>query len=103
MGIQGFVDEAAGEKCYSTAWSFGEICVGCGCCAADPMTRVKARIAYHRTLLHNDRHFNGWYEDDPEILELQKRNVAENIAWNKAKLKELRKELRELRREHRYG
>lgn len=97
--LVGYVDEQAKKECYATAWSFGEICVGCGCCSDDPMTRVQARIAYHKELLYNDRHFDGWWEDDPKILALQKRNVAENIKWGEAKLKELRKELRMLKKE----
>ena len=92
------IDVAAKKPCYATIWSYGEICVGCGCCSNDPMTRTQARIAYHKELLYNDKHFDNWFPDDPELYELQKKNVAANIEWNNAKLKELRAELRKLKR-----
>ena len=94
------IDVGAKKDCYAMMWSYGEICVGCGCCSEDPVTRITARISYHQEMLHNDRHFDGWYEDDPEILALQKRNVEADIKWNEEKLKELRKELRKLRKEN---
>lgn len=96
--LVGYIDISAKKNCYATMQSYGEICVGCGCCSSDPLTRTQARIEYHKELLYNDKHFSRWFKDDPELYELQKKNVAANIEWNNAKLKELRAELRKLKR-----
>ena len=71
------IDIAANKKCYALAWSYGEICVGCGCCSANIEMRTKARIKYHEDLLRDCRSFN----------------LAEDIRYHEERLNELRREL----------
>lgn len=89
------IDFAAKENCYALLWSYGEICVGCGCCSKDPITRLSARIKYCESELEDNKNFSGWYEDDVELKALQERNVAKNIKYFEAELKRLKKELAE--------
>lgn len=92
----GHIAEAVSDKCYALSWSYGEICCHCGCCSDDPLTRAKARLAYHEEELENNKNFSGWFEDDPEIMALQKRNVELCIKYEEAKVKEYREEVRRL-------
>ena len=51
------------EKCWNTLDSYGEICVGCGCCSADPMARAKARLSFAEEHLQEQLNFSEWFED----------------------------------------
>ena len=84
------------KDCYNPFESYGEICVGCGCCQKDKRKRLKARIELHKRLLQENLEFDGWF-DDPDIKALQKRNIDSNIAWNKKKIARLKKELDEVK------
>jgi len=90
------VDESAKENCYALQWSFGEICCHCGCCSDDPIERAKARIRYHEEELEQEEKFDRWFFDDPELLNIQKDNVASNIRYHREKIDEYRKELERL-------
>lgn len=86
----------AGEKCYALLWSMGEICVQCGCCSKDPITRTLARIDYHTECLNDREHFDNW-SDDPEVRALQERNISADIEYHTNKIKTLRAEFDGLR------
>lgn len=65
------------KNCWNLRDSYGEICVGCGCCSKDKKERHKNRLeALKRWNEENDR-FDGWC-DDPEIRERQEENVKAN-------------------------
>lgn len=85
---------SAKNNCYALIWSYGEICVGCGCCSADPKIRIPARIDYHKEGLEQCLNFDLW-SDEPEMREIQEHNIKANIAYHRHKLQELENERRE--------
>jgi len=89
------IDISANRNCYALAWSYGEICVGCGCCSTNKKKRIKARIKYHEDLLRDCRNFNFW-DDNPEWRAAQERKIAEDINHHEKCLRKLREELRQL-------
>lgn len=93
------VDFACSEKCRNPFESYGMICVGCGCCSEDKLTAAKALLALHERLLDEAENFDGWFHDDPELMEIQKKNVAANIEWSEEKIAEYRKIIEELEEE----
>ena len=90
------ISVAAKKDCYALAWSYGEICCGCGCCSEDPLTRAKARLQYHMDELAEKVNFTNWFYDDPEWLAIQKRNVALDIEYHKEKVAEYEAEVKRL-------
>ena len=92
------IDRAAIKDCYAPEWSYGEICVGCGCCSKDPFVRAAARLRYHEIQLEEEKNFSGWWYDDPQTLEIQKRNVAANIKYHEEGIKKYKAELEGLKR-----
>ena len=65
------------KNCWNLRDSYGEICVGCGCCSKYKKERHKNRLeALKRWNEENDR-FDGWC-DDPEIRKLQEKNTKAN-------------------------
>ena len=91
------IDKSVRKDCYAITWSYGEICVGCGCCSEDPYVRIPARIAYHEYELDERENFNGWFEEDPDIVEIQKKNLAANIDYHKTMIQMLKEELGQLK------
>ena len=85
--ISGFIDSAAGKNCYATLWSYGEICVHCGCCSKDTEERRKARLIYWQRWLDDCLHFDQWANGHPNLIEIQKKNVKANIKWAKRRVK----------------
>jgi len=75
----------AGPKCYAVFWSYGEICVFCGCCQAATKERGKARLHYWQELLKDSMNFK--YDDPPEIEEIQRRNVASDMRMEKRRIR----------------
>lgn len=82
----GHICRAAKKKCYALLWSYGEICVHCGCCAKDKETRRKARLAYWQCWLEEQENFNRWI-DNPELRQLQEKNRKANIAEAKKRIR----------------
>ena len=71
---------SAKPTCYAVMWSYGGICVGCGCCSKDPLKRAKARMEYHREWLkHWMNPDPDIFLDDPEMRAIQEENIAENL------------------------
>lgn len=94
--IKSFADINAKKDCYALAWSYGEICVGCGCCSEDELTRTKARLEYHRECLKSNEEFDNWFDDDPALLTMQKNNIAHNIEYEKKKIEIYEARLKDL-------
>jgi hypothetical protein len=63
--------------------SYGEICVGCGCCSKDKTIRYPARLKLYTELLEHDLSFNNWIKGCKRI---QKRNRKLDIAYNKRRI-----------------
>jgi len=74
--MNSYIDIPAKKSCYATLWSFGEICVGCGCCSKDRLTRIKARLKYWEWYLDDSIKFDQWL---PGLIDIQKHNVRQNI------------------------
>ena len=90
--MTGLISIAVNKRCYNLYESYGEICVGCGCCSSNKQKRLEARIALHKRLIENDRTFDQWC-DDPDLRALQERNIAENIAFSEKAIAKYEAEL----------
>lgn len=89
---------SAKDNCYNLMASYGEICVGCGCCSEDEKIRVPARLAMHQSELEHWENFDGWFDDDEEMRKLQETNVEESKRYSKEKIAKYQKLLEELER-----
>lgn len=85
-----FADTTVTNKCWNLMESFGEICTGCGCCAADKVTRYKARIAALERRIEEARNFDGWIKG---LRKLQERNIREDLRRDTKMLKYYRERL----------
>ena len=78
------VDFAAGKSCWNLIDSYGELCVGCGCCAKDKKVRYESRIRCLERWLKEQYEFNDWI---PEWKEQQEKNIKANIRYFKRRLR----------------
>jgi len=88
--MNSYIDIPARKSCYATLWSFGEICVGCGCCSKDRLTRTKARLKYWEWYLDDSINFDRWV---PGWEELQKKHIRLDIKKAKSQIKYYKKQL----------
>lgn len=79
--MNGHISVQASNRCYNLYESYGEICVGCGCCSTNKHKRLTSRIELHKRLIEHDKNFNYW-ADDPDLRAIQEKNIAENIAFS---------------------
>lgn len=79
---------AAKENCYAVMWSYGISCVGCGCCKRGA---YEERLEYHKEQLEHDVNFNQWLEG---VEDLQRKNIAANIKYEKRKIRELERKIK---------
>lgn len=87
------IDFAVKKDCWNFYDSYGEICVGCGCCSPDPVVRAKARLAVCENQLHERSNFNNWVEGWEET---QRKNIASDIRYFKKRIRYYKKRLKEL-------
>ena len=80
--MNGHISTQVKPNCYNFYESYGEICVGCGCCSTNKLERAKARLALHKRILDEDEHFSNWI-DDPYLRKQQEKNLKREIALNK--------------------
>ena len=83
--MSGHISVSVREDCYALTWSYGMICVHCGCCSKDTETRQKARLRYWSEECERCESFSEW-ADDPEVRKLQEENIASD--WRIAKKRE---------------
>lgn len=76
------------KKCWNFYDSYGEICVGCGCCSPNQLERAKARLALCERQLKEQYEFDGWFED---LKELQEKNIKANIRYFKRQIRYYKK------------
>ena len=88
---------AVKEKCWNLYDSYGEICVGCGCCSDDPLIRAKARLCVSERRLQEQLDFDDWHEPWREV---QERNVKANIKYFRSRVRYYRRRVRELEEAH---
>lgn len=84
MGEQIHMCFGVGKNCWNFYDSYGQICVGCGCCSPNQLERAEARLALCKRLLEEWKNFDAW---DKGHEELQKRNVALNIQHFKRRIR----------------
>lgn len=89
-----------GHICYGVSddciniYSYGEICVRCGCCEAeepDEKKRIANQIEYYSERLEEEKNFDNW-DDDEKRRKIQEKNVKENIEYFEKKIKELKEQ-----------
>lgn len=79
----------AALNCYALQWSYGDICVGCGCCSKDADKRLLARLEYHTKLLEEKKDFR--FATDAQVRAVQEKNVAAAIKFHQRKVMELKR------------
>lgn len=92
-----FIDNEVSKDCINI-YSYGEICIGCGCCSRNPDYRnmIISRIQYYKQRLHDNQHIDNWAED--EWLRKRQEKVAKsNILLYKRKIRLNKKILRTLK------
>ena len=94
--MQIMIDRPALDNCWNPYDSYGEICVGCGCCSKDKTTRYKARYELCRRIIEDPVSFDGWF-DEPELRDLQERNIATDLKHFRRRMAYYKKRLKELR------
>lgn len=83
------------DKCWNLIDSYGMICVHCGCCEDDKLTRYKARIRTLESWLDEQYNFDQW-DDEYGLRELQEKNVKSNIRSFKRMLRYYKGKLKEM-------
>ena len=84
------------ENCYNPYESYGEICVGCGCCSKDLKERTESRLALYQRLLDKCVNFHNWV-DDPRIRAIQEKNIKIDTKIYKRRIRYYQKRLEELK------
>lgn len=92
--MTGHISIAVSKNCYNLYDSYGEICVGCGCCSSNKKKRLMSRIELHKRLIKQEQEFDNWC-DDPDLRALQERNIAENIAYSMLAIAKYEAELKD--------
>jgi len=87
------IDFAVRKDCWNFIDSYGEICVGCGCCSKDKKTRYESRIRCVERWLDERINFDDWIEG---CRELQEKNIKADIKYYKRRLRYYRAKLKEV-------
>ena len=80
------IDRPCIDKCWNLYDSYGEICVGCGCCSKDPLTRTENRLRVLERQLHEEENFNDYAYEYPDMVEMQKKNHESNLLYYKKQI-----------------
>lgn len=91
------IDTPVTDKCWNLYDSYGEICVHCGCCSKDPLTRANARYELCLEQIAHFNAFDGW-DEDPEIRALQERNIKHDLKYFNERLRYYKKRLEEVKK-----
>lgn len=82
------------RNCWNMFESFGEICVGCGCCSRDPIQRAKSRRNVLKRQIDHFESFDEWF-DDEEFRAVQEDNLKSTLKMLKRQLRYYERKLRE--------
>ena len=82
--MAGYIDVGIRKRCWNLIDSYGEICVGCGCCSDDKLIRYQARIECLKRWLEHEMNFDNWMDG---FRELQEKNRKANIRYYKRRLR----------------
>jgi len=83
------MNKVTGHICFSITKdcinpdSYGEICVGCGCCSKDKKIRYPARLKLYQDDLERQLNFSHWIKG---WIRIQKRNRKLNITYCKRRI-----------------
>lgn len=94
--MSGHIAVPVNAKCWNTQDSYGLICVHCGCCSTNKQKRYEARLKHLNRWLNEMENFTGWAYKYPDQMEIQKLNIASNIAYYKRRIRYYEKKLKEL-------
>lgn len=88
------IDYAVRENCINI-YSYGMICVHCGCCGCNQNYRnmIRRRITYYKERLEEQYSFSDWV-DDEKWRKVQEQNLKANIIYFKRKIRLYKKILR---------
>ena len=89
------IDVGIGKNCWNLYDSYGEICVGCGCCSSDKKTRYESRKRCIENWIKEHENFSNW-SDDPYWKKVQKQNIKSDIRLWKKQLRYYTKKLAEM-------
>lgn len=89
------IDYGCKRNCWNPFDSYGEICVGCGCCSKDKKTRYNARLELAKRMLKDKLHFELWL-DDEEWVKIQERNILCDIHYWERTIKRYERLLKEV-------
>ena len=90
------IDAQVSSKCWNLYDSYGEICVHCGCCSKDPLTRYNARIDVLLRRIEHCVTFDEW-STDSTLRVIQETNIATDLRLYRAQLRYYKKRLKELK------
>ena len=90
------IDKPVTDKCWNVYDSYGEICVHCGCCSKDPMTRYNARIEALLRRIERCVTFDGW-DTDSSLRAIQETNITTDLRQYRSQLRYYKKRLKELK------
>ena len=100
MGVTIHIDFMVRKNCWNLYDSYGEICVGCGCCSADPKVRAESRLKFCERMLQEQYDFDDWIEGWEET---QRKNIKANIVYFKRRIRYYKKRLKELEDDEEHG
>ena len=88
------VDYKPSKDC-TNVWTYGMICVHCGCCSRNPnyRDRLIKQIRYYKESLEECKKFSNW-DNDERLRKIQEKNVKEDIVYYKRKIRRCKKLLR---------
>ena len=84
-----YVDYAAKGNCWNLWDSYGEICVGCGCCSKDPIERTKNRL---RVLEERVEYWKD-FQRKSDLEDFQLENIRKDLHGLKKQIAYYRKRL----------
>lgn len=90
------IDRGVKKNCWNLRDSYGEICVGCGCCSSDKATRYASRLACSKEWLAEEEGFDNWFTDSPNLYSLQRENHKKNLQYHKRRIRYYERKLKEI-------
>lgn len=81
-------------------YSYGEICVHCGCCEdiePNKEKRLNNQIKYYNECIEENNNFSNW-DSNEKWRKVQEENIKENNIYYAKKIEEITKRLKQLNR-----
>lgn len=94
------IDYTVSNNCINH-YSYGAICVRCGCCSRNPdyRSRVINTIRYYKDCLNEEMNFDQW-EENERWRKVQEKNIRQNILYYKRKIRMYKKIFRTLKKSY---